>query len=150
MAERQSIPPAEDLAGWADRWDAVPAAVLTPSAGMHGQTHNVGPRCTSCACRRRLLSSPHAPQAAVALNVQHPYPPCSQHPAPKTSERSASCGAGSWHRVRGAARKVVPSARGHGWHPVPSPGTRKTPSSQAPGAAPTPPRCRYQREYTQG
>lgn len=63
MAGRQSIPPAEDLAGWADSLGRghssfAPSVCTTPSAGMCGHIHSAGPRRTSLACQRHLLSSP--------------------------------------------------------------------------------------------
>lgn len=74
MAGRQSIPPAEDLAGWADslgrgHFSFAPSIRTAPSAGMRGQTHSVGPRHISLVCQQCLISSPHALQAAIALNM---------------------------------------------------------------------------------
>lgn len=96
MAVRQSIPPAEDLAGWADllghcHSSFAPSICTTPSAEMYGQMHSAGPQHTSLACWQSLLSSLYTPQAAIALNVQYPHSPTpfvhSSHSSPKTSGR---------------------------------------------------------------
>lgn len=133
MAGRQSIPPAEDLASWADslgrsRSSFALSICTTPSAGVRGQTHSAGPWRTSPRVMMMMAEPAHS---AGCNHPKHVIPTlplltAATHPQKALGDKHRQPAQGERNHKESSARCPQPQLAPHAqcWTtcpPAPSP-----------------------------